>query len=116
MPEELWFDSQKSNRFIISPVQLELRCVAHPAFYLMSIGYFFRLGAKRPGGEADLSPPARAQVKNGSSCICTISTTIRLHVVHRDTFGLSYAVLIFLSRIALRCNRLHNVFLSRPIR
>jgi len=120
MPEELWFEFQKNKKIIKSPVPLERLCGAHPVFYLMSTGYFFPLGEKRPGRVADHSPPSRAQVKSGSSCICTLSTTKRLHIVHRDKFGLSYkfglshAVLIFLSRVTLRRNSLNHVFSSRP--
>lgn len=114
MSEELCFDSQKSNRFITSPVPLERRCGAHSAFYLTSTGYFIPLGAKRQGRLAYHSPPSRLQVKNGSSCVCTLSTTKRLHDVHREKIVLSYAVPIFLSRVTPRRNSLHHVFSSRP--
>jgi hypothetical protein len=103
----------EKQQFIKSPVPLQRRCGAHPAFYLMSTGYFFPLGEKRPGRLVDHSPPLRAQVKNGSSCACTLSTTKRLHVVHRNKLVLSYAVLIFLSRVTLSRNSLNHVFSSR---
>jgi hypothetical protein len=92
MSEELCLDSQKSNRFITSPVPLERRCGAHSAFYLTSTGYFIPLGAKRQGRLVYHSPPSRVQVKKGSRCVCTLSTTKRLNDVHREKFVLSYAV------------------------
>jgi hypothetical protein len=37
---------------------------AYPSFYPVRTGVFF-MGVKRPGHEADHSPPSSAEVKNG---------------------------------------------------
>lgn len=83
-----------------------------PGFLFDEHRVLFPLEEKRPW-RVIFSPPSRAQVKNGSSCICTISTTKRLHVVHTDKFVLSQTVLIFLSRVTLRRNSLNHRFISR---
>jgi hypothetical protein len=49
---------------------------AHPASYPMDTGAF-SLAVKRPGREADHSPPSSAEVKNAWSC--TSTPPIRLH-------------------------------------
>jgi hypothetical protein len=51
---------------------------AHPASYLMGTTDSFP-GVKRPGREADHSPPSSAEVKN--ACIYTSTPPIRLHGV-----------------------------------
>jgi len=58
----------------------------HPASYPMGTGALC-LGVKRPGHEADHSPPSNAKVKNGCSFIYT--APIRLHDVvlkHKGNF------------------------------
>jgi hypothetical protein len=52
---------------------------AQPASYEIGTGGFFHPEVKRPGREADHSPPSSAEVKNAWSCMSTFS--IRLHGV-----------------------------------
>jgi hypothetical protein len=50
---------------------------AHPTSYPMNAGAFFTLVVKRPGHEADYSPPSSAEIKNVWSYTSTPS--IYLH-------------------------------------
>jgi hypothetical protein len=52
---------------------------AHPVSYPMGTGGALSLGVKRPGREADHSPPSSAEVKNAWNY--TSTPPIRLHGV-----------------------------------
>jgi hypothetical protein len=58
------FDSWQCNVFLFSTSSRPV--VAHPASRPMIPGAF-SLRVKWPGGEADLSPPSSAEVKNGGA-------------------------------------------------
>jgi hypothetical protein len=65
--------------------------VRHPVSYLVGTRDSFP-GVKRPGREADHSPPSSAEVKNTWSCISTPKYVFMAwcFVKHRDNFTLLY--------------------------
>jgi hypothetical protein len=66
---------------------------------LLSNGYWgggFSLGVKRPGREADHSPPSSAEVKNAWNYTSTLTDYVFMAwclVKHRDNFTLTFTVL-----------------------
>jgi hypothetical protein len=59
------FPAEARYSFLFHIVQAESG--VHPVSYPMDTGYF-PWGVKKPGREADHSPPPNAEVKNGPIC------------------------------------------------
>jgi hypothetical protein len=85
-------------------ILLQIGSGAHPASYPMATGGSFP-GVKRPGREADNSPPSSAEVKNARSYTSTPQYVFVAWclVKHRDNFTFTFAA---------HCNLLHVPVLS----
>jgi hypothetical protein len=73
----------RDKRFFSSPQCPYRLCTAHPVSYPVGSGVSFPR-IKRPGREADHSPPHRVEVKNGGGIPPLLHTSSWCNILHRD--------------------------------